>query len=204
MFVKADGRYISLAAKIVKKGGIIIYPTDTVYGLGCDPFNTIAIHKIQKIKERRNNPLPILAYDLKSIEKITRIDNITKKKIKKIWPGAVTLVLPKRNNLPNSITSGLSSVGVRIPNNRIALRLIKLSGGLLVGTSANISGTSSPITANEANDQIGDKVDLVLDGGPTLLKKESTVISMINNKIEMLRAGAINPNKIIKILKSGD
>ena len=204
MFVKADERNVSLAAKIVKEGGIVVYPTDTVYGLGCNPFNVAAVQKIKNIKRRSNNPLPILAYDIENVGRIAILNDRAKKIAKRIWPGPITLVISKRKSLPDSITSSLNSVGVRIPNNQIALRLIKLCGGLLVGTSANKSGASSPTTAIEANKQIGDKVDMVLDGGPTILEKESTVVSLIEDRFKILRAGAIGPEKVIQMLKSKD
>lgn len=202
--MKADERNVSLAAKIVKKGGIVVYPTDTVYGLGCNPFYETAVQKIKKIKRRNNNPLPILAYDIENVERIAILNGRAKKIAKRIWPGPITLVTPKRKNLPDSITSRLNSVAVRIPNNQIVLRLIKLCGGLLVGTSANISGANSPTTAIEANKQIGDKVDIVLDDGPTSLGEESTVISLIEDKVKILRARAISPEKVIQMLESQD
>ena len=202
MLVKANERNVSLAAKIVKKGGMVVYPTDTVYGLGCNPFYETAVQRIKKIKRRNNNPLPILAYDIENVERIAILNDRAKKIAKRIWPGPITLVTPKIKNLPDSITSSLNSVAVRIPNNQIVLRLIKLCSGLLVGTSANISGANSPTTAIEANKQIGDKVDIVLDGGPTSLGEESTVISLIEDKVKILRAGAISPEKVIQMLES--
>jgi len=190
---------IKKAAKIVKQGGLVIYPTDTVYGLGCDPFNKEAIQKVHSTKRRQNNPLPILGDTIENISKISTISDEDLNIAKKIWPGPITFVLPKKN-LSDLVTAGSDTVGVRIPRNRISLRLIELCDGLLVGTSANLSGERSSLTANQAYDQIGERVDIVLDGGATELRKESTVIKLVNGKIEVLREGAINSKDLFKIL----
>lgn len=199
MILKASEDNIRKAAELVKQGGLVIYPTDTVYGLGCDPFNKEAIQKVHSTKRRQQNPLPILGDTIENLSKISKISDEALDIIRKIWPGPITFILPKKD-LPDLITAGLNTVGVRIPNNRISLRLIDLCGGLLVGTSANLSGERSPLTANQAYDQIGDKVDIVLDGGATEFGRESTVIKLINGKIEVLREGAINSEDFYKIL----
>ena len=199
MILRAIEINIKKAAEIVKQGGLVIYPTDTVYGLGCDPFNKEAIQKVHSTKRRQNNPLPILGDTIENISKISKISDEALNIVKKIWPGPITFVLPKKD-LPDLVTAGSDTVGVRIPRNRISLRLIELCDGLLVGTSANLSGERSALTANQAYDQIGDRVDIVLDGGATELRRESTVIKLINGKIEVLREGAINSKDLFKIL----
>ena len=201
MYVKASGKSIRKAAEIVRRGGLVVYPTDTVYGLGCDPFNIDAVQKIKNVKRRGNNPLPILAHNIESVETVTILNYKAKEVIKEIWPGPITLILPKKG-LHDSVTSGSNRVGIRIPNNQVALDLVKLCGGLLIGTSANLSGTTSSVTAVDANKQIGSEVDLVLDDGPTDLKKESTIISLINDKIKIMREGAISSRKIIEMFRN--
>jgi len=163
------------------------------------PRNKEAIQKVHSTKIRQQNPLPILGDTIENLSKISKISDEASDIVRKIWPGPITFVLPKKD-LSDLVTAGSDTVGVRIPNNRISLRLIELCGGLLVGTSANLSGESSPLTANQAYDQIGDKVDIVLDGGATELGRESTVIKLINGKIEVLREGAINSKDLYKIL----
>ena len=161
--IKSTRTAIQTAAQIVENGGVVVYPTDTVYGLGCNPFKEDAVKRIFKIKGERNKPLPILASGIGEIEKIAQIPEKARELAKRFWPGPLTMVLPKKPSLPNIVTLNLNSVAVRVPNHDIALALIRLSGGLLVGTSANKSGRKPPRTALEATDQIGEEVDLILD-----------------------------------------
>jgi L-threonylcarbamoyladenylate synthase len=199
LLVEANEENIQKAAEIVKRGGIVIYPTDTVYGLGGDPFNLHAVYKIITIKKRENNPLPILASDIECVKKIAYINEFSKKMMEEFWPGPLTLILRKKEILPDLVTSGLGNVGVRIPNNQIALKLIKLSGGLLIGTSANLSKRKISLTGNEAYKQIGKYVDIVLNGGLTTLKKESTVVRLNHNRVSILRKGAVKEEKLHKV-----
>jgi len=200
--LKATVKNIQEASKIVKNGGLVVYPTDTVYGLGCDPFNVRAVEKIFKVKgERKEKPLPILASDIKFIEKIAHINETTRKIAEKHWPGPLTLVVPKKTVLPNIVTCGLASVGVRIPNHKVAIQLIGLCDGLLVGTSANKTGEKSPKTAREANKQLGKQVAIVLDDGPTPLGQESSIVDLTSKKPKMLREGPIKLAEVLKALQ---
>lgn len=198
--LKATVDNIREASKVVKNGGLIVYPTDTVYGLGCDPFNVRAVERVFKVKgERKEKPLPILASDIKFIEKIAYINEKAKKIAEKYWPGPLTLVVPKKPVLPNIVTCGLASVGVRIPNHTVAIQFISFCDGLLVGTSANKTGEKSPKTAREANKQLGEQVDIVLDEGPTPLGQESSIIDLTSKKPKMLREG---PIKLVEVLNA--
>ena len=200
LLLKATQNNILKASKIVKNGGLVIYPTDTVYGLGCDPFNIKAVEKVFKAKgERKNKPLPILASEMKAVEKIAHMNKDAKKIAKKYWPGPLTLVVPKKPALPSIVTCNLASVGVRIPNHKVALQLITLCGGLLVGTSANRTGEKPPKTAQEAATQLGEQVDVVLEGGTTPLGQESSIVDLTSRKPKMLREG---PVKLIEVLKA--
>jgi L-threonylcarbamoyladenylate synthase len=198
--LKATVGNIREASKVVKNGGLIVYPTDTVYGLGCDPFNVRAVERVFKVKgERKEKPLPILASDIKFIEKIAYLNEKAKKIAEKHWPGPLTLVVPKKPVLPNIVTCGLASVGVRIPNQTVALKLISLCNGILVGTSANKTGEKSPKTAGEAIEQLGEQVDIVLDAGPTPVGQESSIVDLTSRKPKMLREG---PIKLVDILNA--
>jgi len=200
--LKATVDNIREASKVVKNGGLVVYPTDTVYGLGCDPFNIRAVERVFKVKgERKEKPLPILASDIKLIEKIAYINEKARKIAEKHWPGPITLVVPKKPVLPNVVTCGLASVGVRIPNHTVAIQLINLCDGLLVGTSANKTGKKSPKTAQEANKQLGELVDIVLDGGPTPLGQESSIIDLTSKKPKMLREGPIKLAEVLNALR---
>ncbi len=189
---------IRSVARIVKKGGVIVYPTDTVYGLGCNPFNENAVKRLFKIKGERTKPLPILASNIKEIEKIAQTTETTIKLAKRFWPGPLTMVLPKKPPLPDIVTCSLGSVAVRVPNHQVALELIRLSGGLLVGTSANKSGKKPPRTALDAAEQIGEEVDIILDGGSTPIGASSTVIDLTGERPRILRQGPIEIDDILK------
>jgi len=194
--LKADLETVGKAADIVKKGGVVAYPTDTVYGLGCDPTKPDAVRRLIQIKGERKKPLPILGDAIESLEKVAILTYEAGLLAKKFWPGALTIILTKKPFLPDIIAMGSSSLGVRIPNHKIALQLIGLSGGLLVGTSANLSGSKPPIDAEGVAKQIGNKVDLILDGGRTPLAKESTVISLIGGKLRVIRVGPVSESDI--------
>ena len=196
--IRATKGAIQSAAQIVKKGGVIVYPTDTVYGLGCNPFNENAAKRLLKIKGERTKPLPILASNIKEIEKIVQTTEKTIKLVKKFWPGSLTVVLPQKSSLPNTVTCNLGSVAVRVPNHQVALELIRLSGGLLVGTSANKSGKKPSRTALDAAEQIGEEVDVILDGGPTPIGASSTVIDLTGERPRILRKGPIEIDDMLK------
>lgn len=190
---------ILMASRIVTSGGLVVYPTDTVYGLGCDPFNTEAVKRIFKVKGERDKPLPILASDVESIEKIAFLSGKARKIAARFWPGPLTLVVPKKPVLPEIATCNLDSVGVRIPKHDVALRLIRLSNGLLVGTSANKTGAKPPCMAQETAEQLGEKIDVILDGGPAPLGAPSTVVDFTQEKTKILREGPIRLEEILKV-----
>lgn len=196
LVLKADQRSIARAAKVVSKGGIVVYPTDTVYGVGCSPFNENSVKRIVEAKQRKRDPFPILGSSKHHLERIAWFTGKENVIASKFWPGPLTLVLRKKLLLPRMVTFGLPTVGVRVPNCDVALRLIELSGGLLVGTSANLSGMKACTSALDAAHQIGEKVDLILDGGETTLKMESTIVRMVDDKIELLRRGAVSETEI--------
>lgn len=188
---------IIATAEIVKKGGLVVYPTDTVYGLGCDPLNLEAIERLLKVKGSRDQPFPILASSVDDVAKVAELSPKVREIGEQYWPGPLTLVLPKRH-IPIAATLGSDTVGVRIPNNAIALQLIKLSGGILVGTSANKTGARPVSTAAAAREQLDDEVDMILDGGATKLGISSTVIDLTEEKPRVLRMGTANPEAIFK------
>jgi len=203
LLLKATQNNINKAAKTVKNGGLVIYPTDTVYGLGCDPFKTRAVEKLLNAKkERKDKPLPILASSLKAAEKVAKINRDARKIAEKYWPGPVTLVVPKKSVLPNIVTCGLASVGVRVPNHQVALKLIDLCGGLLIGTSANRSNEKPPRTASEADWQLGNVVDIILDGGKSPSSQESSIIDLTSRAPKILREGPVKLQEILEILKT--
>ena len=179
------------ASRIIQQGGVIVYPTDTVYGLGCNPLNENAVKRVFRIKGERTKPLPILASDVTAAEKIAHITGKALRLAEKFWPGPLTMVLPKKASLPDVVTRNLDSVAVRVPNHKVALELIRMCGGLLVGTSANKTGKKPPQTATEAAQQTGDEVDLIIDDGLTPIGASSTIIDLICEEPKILRQGPI-------------
>jgi len=198
--LKATRKNILDASRIVQKGGLVVYPTETVYGLGCDPFNIEAVKRVFKVKGERRKPLPILASSINHVEKIASMSQEGKKIAKKFWPGPITLVFPKKLVLPDLVTCNLDSVGLRIPKHDIALQLINLADGLLIGTSANRTGKKPPRIVQEAFQQLKEKVDVILDGGPTTLGKSSTVVDLTSKEPRILREGPISFKEILDVI----
>jgi len=198
--LKATADNVLAASQTVKNGGLVVYPTDTVYGLGCDPFNIDAVKRVFMVKGERKKPFPILSCCLSDLEKIVYLSEKAKKLAGRFWPGSLTLVVPKKPALPDVVTCNLDSVGVRIPKHEIALQLICQSDGLLIGTSANKTGKKPPQTAQEAAEQLGREVDIILDGGPTPVGASSTVVDLTLKKMKILREGPISLQQILDAL----
>ena len=190
--LEASGEAIRRAAEVVRSGGLVIYPTDTVYGLGCDPFNERAVRRVFEVKGREiGRPLPILASSLEDVMRIALLDERALRLARLFWPGPLTLVVPRKAILPDIVVCGRPSVGVRIPGHEVALDLIRACGGLLVGTSANRSGRRAPRDAGEAISEVGELVDLVIDAGPAPLGVPSTVLDLAGPRPKLIREGAL-------------
>ncbi|OLD44916.1 threonylcarbamoyl-AMP synthase [archaeon 13_1_40CM_2_52_4] len=196
--MSVDG--IKEAAKLVLAGRLIAYPTDTVYGLGCNPFDADAVERLVNAKERVRGSLPILVGSLRDAEELGEMGGVAAVLANGFWPGPLTLVVSARGNFPAKVTDNPLLVGLRVPNLETARRLIQESGGALIGTSANISGHAPPRTAQDVVRELEGRVDLVLDGGPTPLGRESTVVRILGDEITVLREGAISRDDILKAL----
>jgi len=201
LIVNTKDTQLKKAAKLVKKGGLIIYPTDTVYGLGCDPYNLQAVKKVFEVKGRKNKPLPVLISSMKKALDLAYFTSEALKIVKKYWPGPLTIVLKRRENAPSFLGGDPSLIGLRIPKHPVALKLIRLCGGSLIGTSANLTGKKPPTTVDEAIKQIGDKVDLIIDGGETVIGLGSTVLDLSTETPKILREGPITKEEISSLLK---
>ncbi len=198
--VRATDATINEAVQIVKEGGLVVYPTDTVYGLGCDPFNVNAVKRVMKVKGRSKKPLPVLVASLEEAGEIAHITDEAYRLANKLWPGALTMILRKKPALSNVVTCGLNSVGIRSPNHATALKLIQLSGGFLIGTSANLTGKKSPRTAEEAAKQVGKHVDLILDAGASPIGIDSTIIDLASRSPRIVRPGPVGAREIAEAL----
>ena len=198
---KPDRGALVKVAEIVKAGGVVIYPTDTVYGLGADPFNSEAVIKVYRVKRRSfRKPLPILVSSVDYAHRIVYITPCAEKLMRAFWPGALTLVLPKKENVPKEVSCGRESLAVRMPKHTVALLLIELCGGCLIGTSANISGKESPKTLREALLQVGSEVDAAVDAGPCPYGIPSTVVDLTGKKPTILRKGPITKRDLEEVL----
>ena len=165
--------------QVIENGGIVIFPTDTVYGMGCNPYNVNAVEKIYEIKSREKiKPLPVLAYSLDTVKQIACIDAFTEKIIKKYWPGPLTLILELTDKKLKKSLKLDNKIAVRIPDSKCTLKLLKKCG-LLVGTSSNISGNPSSTDPKECLKNIIN-YDIFLNGGTITSKGESTIIEIEN------------------------
>jgi L-threonylcarbamoyladenylate synthase len=194
-------RQVKQAIDVLKSGGIVAYPTDTVYGLGADPLNRRAVDKVYRVKKRPyNQALPLLLADKSDLTKVASvIPEIAWKLAERFLPGGLTLVLKKSPWVPSNITAGGDTIAVRIPNHPIPIALIKALGNPIVGTSANISGRPSPVTAAEVREQLGREVDLIIDGGRSPGGIESTVLDVSGKTPTLLREGAVPRKELEKI-----
>ncbi len=194
---------VDKAIEVLKAGGIVIYPTDTVYGLGCDAFNHEAVEKIYKVKRRPfSQPLPVLLADSAQIAMVVgSVPELAWFLIRRFWPGGLTLVLPKATSFPELVTAGGKKVAIRIPNHAVPLKLISGLGRPIIGTSANVSNQHSPVTAEAAAQQLGGEVDLIIDAGRCPGGLESTVVDVTGEELVILRKGIIPEDKIKQACK---
>jgi L-threonylcarbamoyladenylate synthase len=196
-----DIQQIQLAAQIIKDGGLVAFPTETVYGLGANALNPDAVAKIFSEKERPSfDPLIVHIALISDLQLLTNcVDERVYKLAEKFWPGPLTIVLPKRDIVPDIVTSGLPTVGIRMPNNKIALELIKSSGYPIAAPSANKFGRISPTTADHVRKQLP-SVSCILDGGSTTIGIESTVITLNTDGFIILRQGIITQTDLETVL----
>lgn len=191
---------IKEVVKVLRDGGVVVYPTDTVYGVGGDPFNEIVVDRIVAIKRRVGKPLPVLVSSIDVVKEIAYVSNTALQLMRYFWPGPLTLVLPVKKKFPLRITLGTGKIGVRMPAHKIPLLLAKGLSGVIIGTSANISGHPAPRTAEEALRELGELVDIVLDAGPTPGGAPSTVVE-VNEEIKIIREGPISIKDLLKALQ---
>ncbi|MBI3678615.1 MAG: threonylcarbamoyl-AMP synthase [Proteobacteria bacterium] len=195
----ANDASISEGADILLGGGLVAFPTETVYGLGADATNDHAVASIFVAKGRpRFNPLIVHVLALEDAERLVALAPAARMLAKKFWPGALTLVLPRKPDAPISllVSAGLDTVAVRAPSNAVARRLLTAVRRPLAAPSANASGHVSPTTAAHVGDELGDAVNLILDGGATKLGLESTVVGFEDEKPVLLRPGAVAREEI--------
>jgi len=186
---------IQIATKAINDGAIVIFPTDTVYGLGCNPYNHNAVLSLYEIKKRKKTkPFPVIGYSKKELEKIAEFNSLEEKIAEKFWPGPITLILKIKDKEIQKSLDLEGKIAVRVPNNQCILALLK-ECKLLVGTSANISGTDPFNDPKECGKNLSG-YDLLIDGGIISSKGESTIVEIENNDIKILRKGSVSEEMI--------
>ena len=199
MKVNCDSEGIGQASDAIKKGGTVVFPTDTVYGIGCDPFNKNSVDKIYQIKQRdKNKPFPVLTFSADFASEIAEFDEVSKKIVEKFWPGPLTLILKlKEEKLKESL--GIEDkIAIRVPNNQCLLEILK-NVKFLIGTSANLSGQGSFTKSQECFENVSG-YDIFVDGGDTDNKGESTILEIKDGIPIIHRQGPITKEEIEKYL----
>ena len=190
-------------AQIIKKGGIVIFPTETVYGIGTNGLDKNAIKKLYEVKQRPlNKPISLLVNNIEMVEKIAKnITEVEYKLMERFFPGPLTIILEKRDIVPDILTSNTNTIGIRMPSGEIAKKLIEFASVPIATSSSNISGKPSGTNITDIKKDFEGKVDCFIDNGESELGIPSTVIRIIDNIPHILRQGAISEEKIKAYLK---
>ncbi|PTL35448.1 threonylcarbamoyl-AMP synthase [Candidatus Methylomirabilis limnetica] len=198
-----SSRAVARAASILRKGGLVAFPTDTLYALGADASNPLAIERLFAAKGRsRKAPIPLLVADLMmAIQLVGELPDAAVRLAKRYWPGPLTLVLWAPRGACTLLTAGTGRIGLRVPDAAVALALIRRFGSPVTGTSANRSGGKDPLDADEVLRQLGDRVDLVLDEGPVAGGSSSTVVDVTISPPVIVRQGPILQEEILSLLE---
>lgn len=190
---------IEMAREILRQGGTIVYPTDTVYGLAANIFHEKAVLKVYQMKKRlKNKPISVCLSQIQDIKTVAQLDPDLEKIVQKILPGPYTLILNKKDNLQSRVTAGTDKIGIRIPNNVICRELSRKFP--ITTTSANLSGHPSPTSARKAQKELDDKPDIILDSGPCSDGISSTVVDLTVTPSRIIREGA-GMEKLLSIIK---
>ena len=197
-----DKEAIARGGEILKKGGLVAFPTETVYGLGGNALDPMASRKIYAAKGRpSDNPLIVHIADIKALDPIVKsIPDKARLLAEKFWPGPLTMIFERSNLVPLETTGGLESVAVRFPSDPIAAALILAAGGYVAAPSANTSGRPSPTTAQHVEEDLGDAIDMIIDGGPVGIGLESTIVDFTEEVPVVLRPGYISLEMLKEVL----
>lgn len=196
-----DYNELKEAAEVIKQGGIVIFPTETVYGIGTNGVDSKAIEKLYKIKERPyHKPISLLVSDIHMVNLVAKdITNLEYKLMEKFFPGPLTMILKKRDIVPDILTAGQNTIGVRIPSGKIARKLIEYVGKPIATSSANISGKPSKTNMKNMMKEFKEQVDYFIDSGESEIGIASTVIQVIDGIPNILREGSISIEEIKKL-----
>lgn len=177
-------------------GRLVVYPTETVYGLGCDPFDETAVKRAYMVKRRPfDMAMSVVVNGLPMMEELGVLDDQARKLVRKFMPGPLTLIVTKRPSVPDMLTSSTNEIGVRIPDHPLALSLIDAFGPI-VTTSANLHSHKDPITCQDAIDDLGASVSMYIDAGPARVGRPSTIVELIDGDMTLIRRGTITEEEI--------
>jgi L-threonylcarbamoyladenylate synthase len=202
LIVKPTKDNIKKAGKIIKQGGLVVFPTETVYGLGANALDSKAVAKIFKAKNRpSDNPLIVHVCDKKDLWKYGKnVPEVASPLVKKFWPGPLSLIVLRQDSIPGIVSAGLMNVAIRMPNNRICLDLIEEAGAPIAAPSANSFSKPSPTKALHVYEDLKNKITMIIDGGQTDIGLESTVLDLTQKIPMILRPGKISIEEIEKVI----
>jgi len=200
-FLEATDETIRATGFILREGGVVVYPTETVYGLGCLPSDPDASQRVCEIKGRADKPLPLICADIEAARKVVDMSPEAEKLAARFWPGPLTIVLPSRVKYSMWVMHGAKTLGVRVSPYPVAQKLAREAGGVIVSTSANISGDEPARSAEEAKRIFGNRVDVILDGGPSPGGESSTVVDLSGEEVWLLRKGPVSGKEIMDALR---
>ena len=194
-------RDIEEAVKFLKAGGVVVFPTDTLYGLGADVFSVSALERVFAIKGRALDfALPVLVSCWEQVKLVARPTEVGGRLADRFWPGPLTLVLPKLDQLPELVTGGRDTVAVRVPDHSVPMALAQQLGGPVTGTSANLSGGPDLLTLETLEAQLGDRVDYIIRTGPVPKGTPSTVVDVTDETPRLVRQGSLPFPEILAVL----
>ena len=203
--VRPDPEVLKQAAKRIAKGEVVVCPTDTGYAFSANALDTRAVARVFHLKGRLySNPIHVAVSSIEEAEKYAHVDEVARQLAARFLPGALTVVLPKREIIPNMLVAGLDSIGIRIPDNRIILSLTEMAGKPLTTTSANISGRPTPYAVEEVVEQMGEAVQdiaLILDQGPLSGRELSTIVDLTVRPPQLIRQGRVSWLDVRDVIK---
>jgi L-threonylcarbamoyladenylate synthase len=198
-----DLKQLQIAADVIKRGGLVAFPTETVYGLGADAFNAKAVSGIFEAKKRPlDDPLIVHISRKEDVNRLASdISKEAEKLMERFWPGPLTLVLKKKEIVPDIVSAGLDTVAIRMPSHPVARKFIGSANTPIAAPSANLFGRPSPTTARDVVEDLGNEIDIVIDSGNTEIGVESTVAEFLGKEVTILRPGGISPDEIREVVK---
>jgi L-threonylcarbamoyladenylate synthase len=198
---ESDGASGDEAVRVLRDGGLVCYPTDTVYGIGAAAGDDVAVRRLFAVKGRSlDKPLPLLLADVSDAARVAEVTPLAKALATRFWPGALTIVMRKAVSYRSLALAGGDTVALRVPDHGLVRRIVRALGEPITGTSANRTGTRAPISAAEVAFQMGEMVELIIDGGQSRTRLESTVIDITHDEPEIVREGAVSRGEVEEAL----